>query len=334
MFVFQLNAQPCNKMNLSFPSGYFNTHWHSSLDPQTQKILNDLNKNHQDLNKVSLEDLRKAEIQNLPLKSGIVSIKNIAIEGPLGPVKLRLYYPASKEKSLPVFIYLHGGGWVLGSVEEYDSLCQEIALQAHCLVVSVDYHLAPEHPFPQPLNDCYFASNWVANHIQKYGGEPKKIAIGGDSAGGNLTAAVTLLARERSFPNFLSQVLICPVTNDQFNTLSYYEYGHGFSITAEDMKFFWSKYLNHPAKGKNPLASPLKAECLANLPPALLIIADFDPLRDEGLAYGLRLHREGVPTLVKRFNSIHGFYWFEESDLSKEALNLISTWLHSQFSDG
>lgn len=157
------------------------------------------------------------------------------------------------------------------------------------------------------------------------------MAIGGDSAGGNLAAAVTLKARANQHPHFQCQLLICPALNYNFETLSYLEFSEGYFLSREDIKFFWNNYLAQTPSKNNPLISPLLADSLKNLPPAFLIIANFDPLRDDGLAYGLRLYREEVPTLIKRFNSIHGFYSFQELDISKDAIAFISSSLKQVF---
>ena len=327
-----VSHQLCSSNSDSFPYGFYDNS-SDKIDPQTEKFLDEINQNPPAFRKMSSKELNEYSVidpSSLQAHPSIEKIENISIAGPNGPLGLRIYKPKSSS-TLPVFIFIHGGGWTAGSLNGYDHVCQEICRQATCLLVSIDYGLAPQHPFPQPLEDCYFATKWVEEHIGKYGGDPKRIAIGGDSAGGNLTAAVTLKARENHNPNFICQVLICPVTNCNFETLSYYEFSKGYFLSRKDMKFFWGNYLNNSPIGKNPYVSPLLSESLGNLPQAFLIIANFDPLRDEGLAYGLRLYRDGVPTVVKRFNSIHGFYGFEELDISKEALSYISTQLKEQF---
>lgn len=305
------------------------------LDPQTKALLDKLSTAPISINEASIPELRKQFApppSSLVKQPNIEKIENITI--PNSSAGLRIYTPKHTQTSpLPTFVFIHGGGWALGSLDEYDSFCQEISYKANCLVVSIDYRLAPEHPFPQPLDDCYSAACWIEKHIQEYGGNPNKIAIGGDSAGANLAAAVTLMAKQNQGPKWIHQLLICPVLNCNFETLSYYEFSKDYFLTREDMQFFWKTYLKNMENGHNPYASPLKAQSLSGLPPATLIVSNFDPLRDEGLAYASRLSKEGVPTSVKQINSIHGFYRFDELDLAKEAVLFIANRLKTVFAE-
>jgi acetyl esterase len=171
----------------------------------------------------------------------------------------------------------------------------------------------------------------VEKHIHEYGGISEKIAIGGDSAGGNLTAATTLLARERKGPNFIYQVLICPALNYNFETFSYSQFSKGYFLTTEDTKFFWNTYLQRSENGLNPYASPLQASQLSALPSACIVIAHFDPLRDDGIDYAKRLSEEGVITTIQSYNSIHGFYGYPELDIASEAISFISEQLKIAF---
>lgn len=317
------------------PVGYAD--YASKMDVQTVKLLSKINQASPKFRKISLEEWERfvKEECSTATPHPTVSIENIHIEGPNGQLGLRIYKPKS-EGLLPVFIYFHGGGWTAGSLNHYDYFCQEICDQTKCLLVSVDYGQAPRYTYPQPLDDCFSAVEWVGKNINEKGGDVQRMAIGGDSAGGNLAAAVTLKARANQNPHFLCQMLICPALNYNFDTLSYFEFSEGYFISREDMKFFWSNYLAEAqiqAK-RNPFISPLQADSLKNLPPAFLVIANFDPLRDEGLAYGLRLYREGVPTAIKRFNSIHGFYGFQELAVSQEAIAFISSCLSRVFFKG
>lgn len=314
----------------SFPEGYANCN--NKIDIQTDKLLSKINQHPPIFRNISLEELEcfVKEEPSTATPHPNVSIENICIEGPNGQLGLRIYKPKS-DGQLPVFIFFHGGGWTAGSLNHYDYFCQEICDQTKCLLVSVDYGQAPRYTYPKPLNDCFFAVEWIEKHINEKGGDVQKMAIGGDSAGGNLAAAVILKASVIQKQPFRCQVLICPALNYNFDTLSYFEFSEGYFINREDMKFFWNNYLAETQSKKSPLISPLQADSLANLPPTFLLIANFDPLRDEGLAYGLRLFREGVPTLIKRFNSIHGFYGFQELDISKEAITSISKYLSEVF---
>jgi putative heme-binding domain-containing protein len=222
-------------------------------------------------------------------------------------IRVRVYTPAGPA-SKPALIYFHGGGWVLGSPETMDAPCRRLANASGCVVISVDYHLAPESHFPKPLEDCYRATAYVAGHAASFGVDAGKIAVGGDSAGGNLAAAVALLARERGGPKLAFQLVVYPVTNHAFDTPSYRAFGQGFGLTEAAMRWFWENYLARPADGRQPLASPLLAD-LHGLPPALVLTAEFDPLRDEGEAYAARLRAAGVRVEARRYDGqIHGFF--------------------------
>lgn len=316
----------------TLPEGFSNCT--STMDAQTEKLLSKINQPPPAFRKMPMEELERIAKEDVSTATyhPNITIENLFIPGPNGQLGLRIYKPKSNDP-LPVFIYFHGGGWTAGSLNKHDYFCQEICDQSKCLVVSVDYGQAPHFTFPQPLEDCFFAVNWIERHIGNKGGDNQRMAIGGDSAGGNLAAAVTLKARVKQKPSFRCQILICPALNYNFDTLSYFEFAEGYFISREDMKFFWNNYLAQTQAKRNPLISPLLADTLENLPPAFIVIANFDPLRDDGLAYGLRLYREGVPTRIKRFNSIHGFYAFYELDASKEAISTISKYLLESFDD-
>jgi acetyl esterase len=225
-----------------------------------------------------------------------------------GAVPVRIYRP-SAERPLPTMVYFHGGGWVLGSVEVYDGTVRDLANAAGCLVVSVDYRLAPEHKFPAAADDAYAATRWVAEHADEIGADPARLAVGGDSAGGNLAAAVTLMARDRGGPALAYQLLIYPVTDQAFETPSYHENAEGYGLTRAQMMWFSAHYLRTPADADDPLASPLRAPSLRGLPPALVVTAGYDPLRDEAEQYAERLRADGVDVRVERYPGlIHGFF--------------------------
>jgi len=208
----------------------------------------------------------------------------------------------------PVLVYFHGGGWVVGNLDTHDSCCRALAANAGSAVLSVDYRLAPEHKFPAAAEDAYAATCWVAEKGVSFDLDPARIAVGGDSAGGNLATVVCLMARDRSGPRLCHQLLVYPVTNYSFDTLSYRENAEGYYLTHEKMIYFWNQYLPDEASGRHPYASPLQAEDLAALPPALIITARYDPLRDEGEDYANRLRLAGVPVKLSRYESmIHGF---------------------------
>ena len=249
----------------------------------------------------------------------VAEIIDRTVPGPHGEIPIRIYYPHRKSgadddsgeenTARPGLLYFHGGGWVLGTLEGTDAICKAVANRAACVVVSVDYRLAPEHKFPIPLDDCFAATTWVAGHGDEIGIDSARIAVGGDSAGGNIATAVAMRARDEKGPTLCLQLLVYPVTNHDFSTPSYAANGNGYLLTTDMMKWFWDHYLRSDSDGQNPLASPLKATDLSNLPPALVITAEFDPLRDEGEAYAAALRDAGVAVTHTRYpGMIHAFW--------------------------
>ncbi|MEN8159131.1 MAG: alpha/beta hydrolase, partial [Myxococcota bacterium] len=210
---------------------------------------------------------------------------------------------------LPALVYFHGGGWVIGSIDTHDGSCRDLANRIGCVVVSVDYRLAPENPYPAAAEDCYAATKWVSENAAAVGVDPGRIAIGGDSAGGNLTAAVALMARDRGAPALRHQLLVYPVTDADFSRPSYRENAEGYLLTTKAMEWFWGHYVPDPARRQDAYAAPLRAPDLSGLPPAFVLTAEYDPLRDEGEALAARLEQAGVPTRLTRYEgAIHGFF--------------------------
>jgi len=234
-------------------------------------------------------------------------------------IPVRVYVP-KKRTNLPTLVYYHGGGWVVGDLDTSDWICRSLASLADCLVFSVDYRLAPENKFPTPVEDCYWAAKWVSeNGFEQYA-NPKRMAVAGDSAGGNLAAAVCLMARDRGGPKISFQLLICPVMNHAFDTESYRKYADGYMLTLKDMEWFWNHYLHDQRDGQNPYASPLLGD-LQSLPPALVMTAEFDPLRDEGEAYAERLRQAGVSARTVRYDSMpHTWTDFPQLKQSEAAM--------------
>ena len=232
------------------------------------------------------------------------------IPGPHGDIPIRVYRPnVTASGPLPSLVYFHGGGWVLGTVDSTDAVCRAVANRAGCVVVSVEYRLSPEYKFPIPLDDCYTATEWVAANGASIGVDGSRVAVGGDSAGGNLAAAVCLRSRDTGGPSLVYQLLVYPVTNHDFGTTSYATNGDGYLLTKDMMTWFWDHYLASSADGKNPLASPLLAKDLSGLPPALVITAEFDPLCSEGEAYADALTAAGVHVTRSRYpGMIHAFW--------------------------
>lgn len=224
-------------------------------------------------------------------------------------VPVRIYQPVG-EGPFPVVMMFHGGGWVIGDLTTADGQSREVCRQTEAIVVSVDYRLAPEHPFPAAADDCYAATLWAAQSARRYGGDPSRLALAGDSAGGNLAAVVAQMIRDKGGPAVAFQLLVYPVTDGvNFNTPSYHENGQDYMLTAESMHWFWNHYAPNAEDRHNPYASPLLAGNLADLPAALVMTAEYDPLRDEGEAYADKLAEAGVEVEVVRCDGlIHGFF--------------------------
>jgi acetyl esterase len=256
--------------------------------------------------RVGMRELsRELEVRDLPLK-----IENRTVPGPGGALPVRFYSPGS-DGPLPVIVFFHGGGWVAGDLDTHDAVCAALAHRADAIVVSVDYRLAPEHVFPAAADDAFAATCWVVEEAATFGGDGKRVAVAGDSAGGNLAAVVCLRAREepKTGPAIAAQVLVYPVIDRNFETTSYRECAEGYGLTRESMMWFWNLYVPDDKDSCNPLAAPLRAESLVGLPQALVVTAEFDTLRDEGEAYADRLEAADVPTQRTCYpGMIHGFF--------------------------
>ena len=237
----------------------------------------------------------------------IASVKDALAPGPRGPVGCRIYTPVQGE-ALPALLYLHGGGWVLGDIDSHDSVCRALAQRAGCVVLSVDYGLAPEHRFPEPLDDSWAGLAWLHDNAAALGVDPERIAVGGDSAGGNLAAVLAHWARDRGGPKIAAQLLIYPVTDFDLDTQSYRSAGVGYGLTRESMRWYWEQYLADPRDGASPDASPLRAKDFTNLPPALVLTCELDPLESEGSAYAAALRAAGVSVEhINEAGMIHGY---------------------------
>jgi acetyl esterase len=285
------------------------------LDPQCRAFMDQVSPpGMPPLNElaVPVSDIRRMMVEMTGLFAGPptegVRVENRRVPGPAGEMPVRVYTPAAPGPQ-PGLVYLHGGGWVLGAPEVYDAVCAPLARDVPCVVVSVDYRLAPEHRFPAAAEDCYAAVRHVAEHAAAFGIDAACLAVGGDSAGGNLSAVVSQMARERGRPRLAYQLLVYPVTDAAMDTPSYRDNAEGYFLTRDLMAWFWNHYAPDDAARRNPQASPLRATDFRGLPPALVITAEFDPLRDEGEAYAARLREAGVPVTLTRYDGmIHGFF--------------------------
>ncbi len=241
-------------------------------------------------------------------------VEDIVVNGPAGELAVRLFRPKTEpgraKKPLPVLVWFHGGGFVIGSVHESDADCRMLATLANIAVASVEYRLAPEHPFPAAPEDCFAALQQIIARAGELGIDGTRVAVGGDSAGAALAASVCLMAQDRGGPPIRFQALVYPVTDSvSLETPSHHHNAEGFYLTRKSVIWFRDQYLPRPADRENPYASPLRRKDLRGLPPALIVTAEFDPLRDEGQAYAARLLDADVPVVLSNYaGMIHGFF--------------------------
>jgi len=283
-----------------------------ALDPQAQRVLDQLAAlNNPPYTELSPEEARRVAVEaarQMAPGEPVAEVAGRRIAGPGGEIPIRVYQPGGAGPH-PVVVYFHGGGWVICDLDTHDMLMRRIVNAAGAIVVGVDYRLAPEHKFPAGLEDCYAATRWVADHADSIGADGRRIAVAGDSAGGNLAAAVSLLARDRGGPPLALQLLVYPITDRDFETPSYRDNAAGYLLSREVMIWFWNHYIRRDEEAADPLASPLLAGDLSLLPPAHIITAEYDPLRDEGEAYARRLATSGVPVTLRRYDGmIHDFF--------------------------
>jgi len=283
-----------------------------ALDPQAKLLLDQMaSMGTPPLQAMAVPDARTM----MESMSGLIGegeavahVEDRRIPGPAGAIPVRLYRPEATGP-LPLLVYFHGGGWVLGGLASHDVVCRSLANAAGCAVLAIDYRLAPEHTFPAAVDDCYAAASWAVANAKSLDADPARVAIGGDSAGGNLTAVVAQLARDRGGPALRFQLLVYPATDACTDTPSYRENATGYFLELEGMRWFYDHYLPAGVDRTDPRASPMRTADLRGLPPALVITAEFDPLRDEGEAYAARLREAGVPVTLTRYDGmIHGFF--------------------------
>jgi acetyl esterase len=286
-----------------------------ALDPQVKAVLELVAKaGRPAYHTLSPKDARQLFIETRPASTPtppeIGSVKNVVAEGTHAPIPLRVYRPAGVPDTtrLPAYVYFHGGGWVIGDVNTHDVVCRQLTAASGASVVSVDYRLAPEHKFPAAADDAWAATRWVVAHAAELGLDGQRLAVGGDSAGGNLAAVVALMARDAGGPAIALQVLIYPVTDVMRETRTYADFADGYMLTRDSMRWFIAHYLASKADAADWRVSPLRAPSLSGLPPALIVTAGFDPLRDEGEQYAGRLRDAGNMVDYACYGGmVHGF---------------------------
>jgi acetyl esterase len=299
-------------------------------DPQLSSFLELMN-GMPPLHETPLELLRANTLpQGEP--TPVAAVENRTIPGPGGPLPVRIYRPR-EGATLPLLVYFHGGGWVVGNLDSHDTVCRDLAIAGDCVVMAVDYRLSPEHRFPAAPDDCLAAVRWAADHAAELGIDPGKIAVAGDSAGGNLATVTAMRVRDEGGPALAGQLLIYPVTTHHTPpTLSMLANAEGYFLTRDAMIFFIDQYLADESDAAHPHFAVLGAPDLSRLPSAYVITAEFDPLRDEGEAYATRLGSEGVEVEHHRYDGmIHGFFGLAGVDRSAEAVERSGAWLRSVF---
>lgn len=282
------------------------------LDPQMRVILDKaaaagLPAFHEMSPEQAREFLRKRPPMGMP--EPVAHIENRSVPGPAGEIPVRIYRPQA-DAPLPAVVFFHGGGWVVGDLDTHDGTCRVLANAARCVVVSADYRLAPEHRFPAAPEDCYAATEWAAKNAGAIGADPSRLAVAGTSAGATLATVAALMARDRRGPRLACQVLWYPPTDAAMNTPSHRNFASGnyYFLSRADMEWFWNHYLSADRDRADPYCCPGVARDLGGLPPALIITAEYDPLRDEAEDYAARLKQAGVTVKCSRYEGVtHGF---------------------------
>lgn len=327
----------------------------SGLHPQVRALRDQIRRDRvPHLSTLSIEQARAADRAAAATGTGqaepVAMVKDFTLPGPAGDLPARLYRPEGGRRPeggyqsegghppegggrLPVLVYYFGGGWSLGTLDTSDGVCRMLANAAGCVTIAVGYRLAPEHPFPAAVRDCYAGAAWAAARADDIGADTTRLAVAGDSSGGNLAAAVALLARERGGPEITHQLLVYPNTDYQADTPSMREMNDEYFFNPASVRWYWDMYLAAPEDGADPLASPLRAGDLSGLPPATVITAEHDPLRDEAEAYAARLQAAGVPAEVIRYDGMmHGFFTMTGAlDTAREAVLTAAGRLRAAF---
>ena len=310
------------------------------LDTQVEALLEAAKKaNVAELWQLSPDDARaeyRRRTERLMMDVDIHRFEDRDIDGPGGSIPIRIYTPrelASGEK-LPVLVWFHGGGYVIGDLDTHDSACRALANETDCIVVAVDYRLAPENKFPAAVDDCFAAFKWVIKNAPAINADGARVAVGGDSAGGNLAAVVSILARNAGLPNIVFQLLIYPVTAPEPETKSHHAFAEGYLLTRKTITWFFTHYIRNSKDTKDFRYAPLEADDLSSLPPALVIVAGYDPLRDEGVEYAEALIHAGNRVRLSNYEGmVHGFYLMGGMvDASRRAISESAAMLRDAFS--
>jgi acetyl esterase len=284
--------------------------------------------------RIALEEAQAGLVSRLPID---IEDRTIA-DGPSTQLALRILRPQHAPAVLPVIVYIHGAGWVFGSTQTHDRLMRELAVGAGAAVVFPAYRLCPEVSYPTAREECYMAARWVERFGQEHGLDAERLAVAGDSVGGNMATVITLLSRERGGPDIRLQLLFYPVTDAAFDTASYHQFAEGYHLRRDAMMWCWDQYTRHPGERNEITASPLRASTqqLHGLPPALIITAEADVLRDEGEAYANKLREAGVRVTAVRFQgTIHDFVMLNalaHTAAARGAIALATAWLREGFS--
>ena len=303
-----------------------------ALDPQAKLILDLMADSGFTFDGMTPEELRsRMALTNMPSPIELASITDRTIPGPAGEIPVRIYRP-STASDLPVTVFFHGGGWVIGDLESHDHCCRTIASKADCVVVAVDYRLAPEAKFPAAFDDAWAATEWVATHGDELGVDVSRLAVAGDSAGGNLAAVVANTSRDHEHVEVISQVLIYPVVDGACERPSMSENAEGYLLTSTAMDFFHGHYSRSEADLVDPRFSPILAD-LEGAAPAVVITAEYDPLRDQGNAYAVKLTEAGVDVDHVQYDGMfHGFFSMDAGlDVAKDAQEQVATALRAAF---
>lgn len=298
-----------------------------SLDPQIAGVIEALDAGFPPVHTMTGAQARatiRSRFVPAPHPEPLGAVSDASVAGPGGDIPVRIYRPVSDAATLPVVVYAHGGGFVFCDLDSHDGLCRNLTNRIGAVIVSVGYRLAPENPWPAGAEDLYAVTKWVAENADTLGVDADRIAVGGDSAGGNLAAVTALMSRDRGGPVLASQLLIYPVIAADFDTESYRLFGRGYYNPTPALQWYWDQYVPAVADRCDPYASPLTAD-LQGLPPAVVAVAGHDPLRDEGSAYADALGAAGVPVVRLTYEGgIHGFMTMPMLDLAQRARAEVS----------